>query len=260
MEVSTKNTIICRTITWGSFMKIIMIFFGLIFSTTHLLSQSCQVSIDSLKGEYEGDCKKGKAEGKGTAHGIDSYTGHFKNGYPHGQGKYTWKNGSCYEGSWENGLFEGQGTLSRTNNTTDSAIVLTGYWNKGKFVGRNEKPYIVNLLTNNISDVSVRKLNSTKAEITVTVKNITGGASSFTTPVLPKTRLIGIQMIEGRFEQQAIDETSSSITNRYVFRKVTFPFYAILSFETPSTKLQVEKIRLEIFENCDWYIQVSIDN
>lgn len=260
MEVSTKKIIICRTVPGGSFMKIIMIFFALLFSTTHLSSQSCQVSVDSLKGQYEGDCKKGKAEGKGTAKGADTYTGHFKNGYPHGQGKYTWKNGSWYDGFWENGLFEGQGTLSKINNKPDSTILLTGFWEKGKFLGKHGKPYIVNLLTNNISDVNVRKLNSTKAEITVTVKNITGGASSFTTPVLPKTRLIDIQMVEGRFEQQATDETSSAITNKYIFRKVTFPFYAILSFETPGTKLQVEKVRLEIFENCDWYVQVSIDN
>src|SRR5664279_1389178 len=82
------------------------------FFLTHTFAQPCEVNIDSLKGQYSGDCKKGKAEGQGTATGIDSYTGSFKNGYPEGQGKYTWKNGNWYEGEWKKGLYEGQGTLS----------------------------------------------------------------------------------------------------------------------------------------------------
>ena len=241
--------------------KQILLYFVSLFSTTGLLSQSCNVSVDSLKGQYTGDCRKGKAEGKGTAIGIDSYAGNFKNGYPDGQGKYTWKNGSWYEGFWKNGLFEGQGTLNKINNDEPhSAVVLTGFWKKGKYIGRYEKPYIVSSLTNNISDINIRKLNSTTSEITITVKSITGGASTLSNPALPKSRLIDIQTIEGRFDQQVTDETSSTITNKYIFRKVTFPFYAILSFETTGTKLQAEKVRLEIFENCDWYVQVSIDN
>ena len=68
------------------------------FFTTGLLSQSCAVSVEALKGQYTGGCKNGKAEGTGTAAGIDSYTGSFKNGYPDGQGKYTWRNGDWYDG------------------------------------------------------------------------------------------------------------------------------------------------------------------
>lgn len=241
--------------------KQILLYFILLFLTTDLLSQSCSVNVDSLKGQYIGDCRKGKAEGKGTAIGIDSYTGNFKNGSPDGYGKYIWKNGSFYEGLWKNGFFEGQGTLQKVNNNKqDSADVLTGFWKKGKYIGRYEKPYIVHSITNNISDINIRKLNSTTSEITITVKNITGGASSLSNTLLPKCRLINIEPIEGRFEQLITDETSSSITNKYIFRKVTYPFYAIFSFETIGAKLQVEKVGVELFENCDWYVQVSIDN
>ena len=76
--------------------KHILLYFSYFFIVTPLLSQPCSVSVDSLKGEYNGDCKKGKAEGKGTAVGIDSYKGNFKNGYPNGEGKYIWKNGLCF--------------------------------------------------------------------------------------------------------------------------------------------------------------------
>ena len=41
-----------------------------------------------IQGTYEGDCKDGKASGKGNAIGEDTYEGNFKNGYPDGTGKY----------------------------------------------------------------------------------------------------------------------------------------------------------------------------
>ena len=66
---------------------------------------------DSLKGTYEGDCKNGKADGKGKATGTDSYDGEFKNGLPDGIGKYNWKSGDYYEGEWKKGLKDGKGEM-----------------------------------------------------------------------------------------------------------------------------------------------------
>src|SRR6266700_3187705 len=104
-------------------MRQILIYFLVIFITTNVLSQSCDVNVDSLKGQYAGGCKNGVAEGNGTSAGTDSYTGNFKNGYPDGEGKYTWKNGSTYEGSWKMGLFDGNGTLTKVSNSTDKTLV-----------------------------------------------------------------------------------------------------------------------------------------
>jgi hypothetical protein len=94
----------------------------------------------------------------------------------------------------------------------------------------------------------------------LTLKNITGGAANQMNPLLPKSRLIDIQAIEGRFEQQVSDESSSTVTNRYIFRNITYPFYAIFSIETPGAKRQLEKVEIEFFEHCNWYVQVNIDN
>jgi hypothetical protein len=242
--------------------KQILLYLLSFFSGTSLLCQNCIVSIDSLKGQYIGECNKGKADGKGTAIGADSYTGYFKKGYPDGEGKYIWKNGSWYEGSWKNGLFEGWGSLTKiTEIKRDSTVTLTGLWEKGKYIGKYEKPYVVRSLTNNINDISIRKLNSTESEITITVKSITGGASTLTNnAVLPKSRMVDIQIIEGWFEQKITDETSSLVTNKYIFRKVTYPFSAIISFETVGLKLPVERVEIQLFENANWYIQVNIDN
>ena len=67
-------------------MKQILFYFLTIFITPTVLSQSCDVKVDSLKGQYTGGCKNGEANGNGTATGTDSYTGNFKNGYPDGEG------------------------------------------------------------------------------------------------------------------------------------------------------------------------------
>lgn len=168
------NQVECRIAGILVFMKKqIVLYFISFFFTTSLLSQPCTVSVDALKGQYTGDCKKGKAGGTGTGIGIDSYTGNFKNGYPDGQGKYTWKNGSWYDGLWKNGLFEGQGTLSNVDNTKPGeTVILTGFWMKGKYIGSYEKPYVVRSTTNNINSLNIRKLNSITSEITLSVKNI----------------------------------------------------------------------------------------
>ncbi len=238
-----------------------------IFSSTNLLSQPCSVNIDSLKGQYVGDCKKGKANGTGTATGVDSYTGEFKNGYPDGYGKYTWKNGSWYDGFWKDGLFEGQGTLFKTIDTTktDSAVVIRGFWKKGKYVGRYKHPYSLTSLTNGINDYSIRKSDDMKSEITIIVRSTSAGGADLSAPVLPKIILADIQMYEGKFEEQKIDESVSNITNTYVLKEVTFPFHAILSFKLPDTNSikawtnRIEQVSVTIFENCSYIIQVRIE-
>ena len=63
-----------------------------IFCSLYVHAQNCTVVTEALKGTYEGGCKNEKADGTGTAKGEDSYTGEFKNGYPEGKGKYSWKN------------------------------------------------------------------------------------------------------------------------------------------------------------------------
>ena len=241
-------------------MKQILFYFITIFITTTALSQSCDVYVDSLKGQYTGGCKDGEANGNGTAKGTDSYTGNFKNGYPDGEGKYTWKNGSTYEGSWKNGLFEGVGTLNKVDNTTGKSIVMSGFWKKGKYIGKYEKPYVIHFPTNNINDINIRSINKTKHEVTINVKSITGGGADQSSVSLPKPRLTGVETIKGTFDQQVSDETASTIANTYTLRDVTFPFYAIFTFEATGTRLHAEKVGIELLEDGNWYIHIGIDN
>ena len=58
----------------------------------------CKVLVKEINVQYHGKCKKGLAQGKGKAEGTDTYSGHFKAGYPNGQGTYIWSNGDNYTG------------------------------------------------------------------------------------------------------------------------------------------------------------------
>lgn len=244
-------------------MKKLTLLSSFLFYFIYFLSaQSCIVNADSLQGEYKGDCKKGKANGHGEARGVDSYVGEFKNGYPDGEGKYVWRNGNWYEGTWKKGVFDGKGTLHKEHSpANDSMAALTGFWKEGKYVGRYEKPYLVNALTGNISNLSIRKVNGAGAELIITVKSITGGANTLTGPALAKPSLVDVQLIEGRFEQRINDENSSPLANKYIIRNISFPFYAVFTFQTiGDAKLPVDKVAVELYENSNYAVQVNIDN
>jgi hypothetical protein len=118
-------------------MRQLLLNFTAFFLVTTAASQSCEVKVDSLKGQYSGGCKNGLANGNGTATGTDSYRGNFKNGYPDGEGKYTWKNGSTYEGSWKKGVFDGMGTLKKVSNTDDT-IDMSGFWSEGTYMANTK--------------------------------------------------------------------------------------------------------------------------
>ncbi|MDL5513760.1 hypothetical protein QSE00_18205 [Arenibacter sp. M-2] len=99
-------------------------------------AQDCKVLLKSIDGTYEGDCKKGKAEGEGVAIGVDTYKGQFRKGLPHGTGTYTWNDGKSYEGEFQKGEKEGQGKLTFAMDS-----VLIGFWRKDEYVGLFENPY-----------------------------------------------------------------------------------------------------------------------
>lgn len=85
-------------------MKKLFFFCGfLLLGTAFTYAQDCKVLLKPINKSYTGDCKKGKAEGKGTAKGIDNYVGDFKKGLPNGEGTYVWANGDTFTGIFSKG-------------------------------------------------------------------------------------------------------------------------------------------------------------
>ena len=120
----------------------------------------CEVLMEALSGSYEGECKKGLANGQGIAVGTDTYEGNFKKGLPEGEGTYTWSNGHVFTGTFKKGLKEGDGKLSYTPDST-----LTGFWKNDKYMGLYENPYKVLAKTGPVSRLVVRKIANTPNDI-----------------------------------------------------------------------------------------------
>lgn len=78
---------------------------------------------------YEGDYKRGRAEGLGlmTYASGDRYAGQFKNGHRHGLGLFIWTNGARYQGQFKSGLRQGRGRILFA-----SGDIYDGQWDNGR--------------------------------------------------------------------------------------------------------------------------------
>ena len=134
--------------------KIILI--STVFLMFILIGHSQEITGPVLKkelaGKYEGDQKKGLANGKGTATGTDTYTGDFLKGLPDGAGVYTFSDGSVFKGAFRLGLKEGKGEFIPSGTSTEKP--MTGYWMDDKYIGKDKiDPYEI---SNKIGSVSPR--------------------------------------------------------------------------------------------------------
>jgi len=198
-------------------------------------AQDCNVLLDGLKGEYEGECKKGVANGSGTAKGTDTYTGEFKKGLPHGFGKYTWANGDEFDGEWVKGKKYGKGRMFYASDDVTEKIV-SGYWVKDEYIGKYEKPYKVWSKSPLVTGVRADK-NGDNNEIRIVV-NAKG--QTVTNLQLNITPTVGF------FGQKINSSNYMTIDN------VQFPFRAVFEF-------QGEKIDLEFQQPGSWLLTLDIN-
>lgn len=227
---------------------LLLSFLSVIIVAARSQNTDCKVTSDSLKGAYTGDCKNGKAEGKGVATGTDTYDGDFKNGLPEGLGKYTWKNGNYYYGGWKKGLREGKGELHDFGNGTEKLV--TGYWKKDKYIGFYENPYKILSSTTDIGRVEMRSMSKKGRSISVTVKGLSDNmGNSINNSSVNITVLTDFQIHRGSY----ISKSNTKLTNSdvTVFRDVVFPFMATFNFGNSI-------LQIEIYEEGEWDINVPL--
>mmetsp|Transcript_6752 Transcript_6752/g.11314 ORF Transcript_6752/g.11314 Transcript_6752/m.11314 type:complete len:116 (-) Transcript_6752:521-868(-) len=88
---------------------------------------------------YKGDFKAGKPNGTGlwiSKSTGATYQGSFKEGTFHGEGTYTWKDGSAYVGSFTNDKFHGRGLKT----SVSGAVEEEGMWWNDEFLSDMSSP------------------------------------------------------------------------------------------------------------------------
>lgn len=188
-------------------------------------SQNCKVLLPSISGTYAGECKNDKANGTGKAIGIDTYEGSFKNGYPEGVGKYSWKDGNWYEGNFKSGIRTGYGTLHyKREDKPDSS--LAGYWSKDKYIGIYEYPYKVQNTSYMVKSATVSAGDKNDLpQIIILLSSVTGGSVDLHGSI-PKPVLTSIEIKNGSYVNKQ-EVTTLEKTSMYTLTNVIFPFSAV---------------------------------
>jgi hypothetical protein len=186
------------------------IVFGILFinffAATTALAQDCAVEMESIRGHYAGDCKKGKANGKGKSTGKDSYEGEFKLGFPEGKGTYTWSNGTVFEGIFSKGMKEGMGVLTYKKDGFPDSVVK-GFWKKDVYAGKFEKPFTLYSKGRTFTDVDIRHERSPFNQISIFVASTSGGTSNLDDlSVVPRLSVEDIDLIVGSFGKQTLND------------------------------------------------------
>ncbi len=231
-------------------MKLILATFFL-FSGLQLSAQNCEVLNSDLKGKYEGDCKKGKAHGKGKAEGKDSYEGDFRNGLAEGMGTYTWENGNQFTGQWSKGLKEGKGTMIfKLASGKDSTVV--GFWKKDIYSGKREHPWTIHFKSRLIGEIDVEYKKDGFNQVTFFITNTSGGAESLSNDAMPRMKVTEVRALTGFAGRLSWNDNHSKKTES-ILMDVQFP-----------ARLKVmigqEELDIEFHEACTYKLNISINN
>ena len=196
-------------------------------------AQNCKVLMKNIDRIYKGDCKRGKADGKGLAEGIDTYSGTFKKGLPDGQGTYTWQNGDVYIGEWKKGMMDGQGQLTKSDGSLQN-----GYWKKNKYSGQYEYPFKQLDKSTNVSSFNLSQVEGKSNVIRFYFKE---------DQKIVQNPLANVVVHHGNY-------TNVINTSSYVeLQNVSFPFKAKVYFGS-------HYIEFEIFKSGMWAVHTNITN
>ena len=206
------------------------------FTAASAQNTDCKVLSDSLKGTYAGGCKDGKASGDGKATGIATYEGNFKNGYPDGQGKYSWANGDFYYGGWKKGLKDGKGEIHYVGNEK----LLKGYWKKDKYKGEYEDPYKIIEMGTAITYKNIQHLGTKKMSVYVSMK--TGSMAA--------ANVENYTVLNGLY--QRTNNTDMAQTRTIEFQDVQFPFRVRFN------GIDRGMIDIEFYEAGEWRVEISL--
>jgi hypothetical protein len=228
----------------------VFFFISAIIYSTFLLSQECAVEKESLKGTYTGDCKNGRANGRGKAVGTDTYEGEFKSGLPDGQGTYIWNNGSSYTGKFAKGFKDGKGTMVyKRANAADS--VFDGFWKKDLYVGKYEKPYLVYFKSKSVTDVEIEVKRNSFKQISFFITNTSGGGVALDGSENPKMKVDDIQLTKGAFGRTMANNDHAKKSETIIY-DIVFPIRMKVTIGS-------EQVEIEFNEEASYVVNIRIN-
>jgi hypothetical protein len=203
-------------------------------------SAECKVLLTQLSGQYNGECKKGLANGIGEAIGTDRYTGSFKKGLPNGTGVYYYSTGAVYEGNFLNGKRHGQGKLVFQNEGTE--MTEEGIWEEDNYIGKKPEPAYEIIRKQNVLRYTFVKTNDPRNN--VMIKLVRNG-----TTIYPENLML-------------LGSSGSVIQQRAFtgFEQLTFPFTGNIKYSllTPFNNSYIDyEIEFLIREAGSWEITLS---
>ena len=221
---------------------IVLILFSLCFGNYMNAQNSaeCKVLLTQLSGQYNGECKKGLANGIGEAIGTDRYTGSFKKGLPNGTGVYYYSTGAVYEGNFLNGKRHGQGKLVFQNEGTE--MTEEGIWEEDNYIGKKPEPAYEIIRKQNVLRYTFVKTNDPRNN--VMIKLVRNG-----TTIYPENLML-------------LGSSGSVIQQRAFtgFEQLTFPFTGNIKYSllTPFNNSYIDyEIEFLIREAGSWEITLS---
>lgn len=203
-------------------------------------TSNCKVLSVKLQESYEGECKNRLANGEGTARGIDTYQGKFKDGVPHGSGKYVYQDGSYYIGEFKNGLRHGDGTLHEMNKETNT--VTSGKlaeWKNDVFIQEILEEKYKLIQTVNTLSVQFDKPDERqeRVEIFLGTRSVLSGHNV--------TSSTGNAVVQG--------------TNRIIIENCSFPLMVRLNYNSQKGVSEITPVRVEfeLESKGHWKINVN---
>jgi len=210
--------------------QILIFAIATLFAVNGFAQDNCKVNLEAISGSYEGGCKKGLAEGQGTAKGVDTYVGEFKKGLPHGTGTYTWANGDVFTGEFKKGLKDGEGKL--LNKQIEGQVIeQKGFWKNDEYIGENQTPYEVMFRSSNVLSIRISEMDNTSNDgdalfVEIQHKGRTQPAPDF-----------GLNVTNGNFQNRFMVGNANKIL------VTNFPFGFTLSYLGETVEIQVYQAR-----------------
>lgn len=228
--------------------------FILIFKSSFAYSQdstkSCKVLMETIAGEYTGECKKGFAHGKGESKGLFSYTGNFKNGLPNGKGIFYF-NGNFFDGNFLDGLKEGKGEMHYIRAGNPDSIIK-GYWSGNEYRGKSYKTYQTDAVSK-FDRVEVSPTSESGNRITIEISTTSDAPSGQIYNAGGHLVLIELISVKLNSLLKLVSSSESSLKNSWTFEITEFPI-------TLRGRLSDGKdFNLELYKCANWIFRIFMN-